>query len=166
MQTPYHASDEYIVVGVLLFFALLFVWRVRQALMHIGDRSLLRKSRTLKKIKKMEWDDFERLCMALFAKQGWRVTGNEKRGADGGVDIWMKRRMRRAIVQCKRYEDTKVTIKVIREMYGLIYEYGVDEAYVVTSSTFTKECYQFVKGKPMILIDGEMLVALIKKHYP
>jgi len=94
--------------------------------------------------------------MELFVKMGWKVTGNDKKGADGGVDIWMHKKSFTkknisAIVQCKRYDDALVTIKVIREMYGLMYEYDVDEVYVVTTSRFTKECYAFVEEKNHIV---------------
>ena len=103
--------------------------------------------------------------MELFKKKGWKVLGNEKKGADGGVDIWMKKnslgKKTSAIVQCKRYEDALVTIKVIREMYGLMYEYDADEVYVVTTSRFTKECYKFIEDKNIFLIDGEKLVKMI-----
>lgn len=106
--------------------------------------------------------------MELFIKNGWKVIGNEKKGADGGVDIWMEKKSFakqniRAIVQCKRYEDALVTIKVIREMYGLMHEHGVDEVYVVTTSRFTKECYHFVEGKKIKLIDGKALEGWIAK---
>ena len=104
--------------------------------------------------------------MELFEKQGWKVRGNEKKGADGGVDIWMQKRSFTkknisAIVQCKRYDDALVTIKVIREMYGLMHEYGVDEVYVVTTSRFTKECFSFAEGKKIRLIDGQKLLKMI-----
>jgi len=157
-------QGEAITVGVLLFFSALLFWKLLWLIKRYTQNSLLRRAGTLKRIKKMDWEAFERLCMVLFQKQGWRVLGNEKKGADGGVDLWMKRRMRSAIVQCKRYDDAMVTIKVIREMYGLMHEYGVDEAYVVTSSRFTKECYRFVKDKPITLIDGEHLLLLVRKY--
>ncbi|HIQ27311.1 MAG TPA: restriction endonuclease, partial [Sulfurovum sp.] len=64
-----------------------------------------------------------------------------------------------------RYEDAFVTIKVIREMYGLMHEHQVDEAYIVTTSRFTKECHPFVEGKKMTLIDGKTLVKLIEKYH-
>jgi len=107
--------------------------------------------------------------MELFSKMGWTVLGNEKKGADGGVDIWMQKKSFTkknisAIVQCKRYDDALVTIKVIREMYGLMHEHNVDEVYVVTSNRFTKECFPFSEGKKMTLIDGESLVKLIHKY--
>ena len=64
-------------------------------------------------------------------------------------------------MQCKRYDEALVTIKVIREMYGLMYEYDVDEVYVVTSNRFTKECHKFVEDKDMTLIDGEALLKMM-----
>jgi restriction system protein len=135
----------------------------------IKNRSLLKRNRTLKKLKRLSWDDFELLTMELFMKIGWKVSGNEKKGADGGVDIWMQKghfiqKGTSAIVQCKRYEDTKVTIKVVREMYGLMHEHSVDEVYIVTTSGFTRECYTFVAGKQITLINGESLVELIERY--
>ena len=155
-------------LGLLLFFGLWFLYSIYRFHKKFKNRSLLSKHRTLKKIKKLSWDDFELLTMELFEKLGWHVEGNTKKGADGGVDIWMKKRswMKQnvhAIVQCKRYENAVVTVKVIREMYGLMYEYEVDEVYVVTTSRFTKECYAFSKDKKITLIDGKGLVRLIEK---
>ena len=69
-----------------------------------------------------------------------------------------------AIVQCKRYDDALVTIKVIREMFGLMHEYDVNEVYVVTTSRFTKECYHFIEDKKITLIDGRALEKLIMKY--
>ena len=160
----HNTESEAIIVGILLFFAALFFLKLIGLMRSYSADKLLKKSRSLKRIKKLSWESFEQLCKVLFEKQGWRVLGNEKKGADGGVDLWMKRRMRSAIVQCKRYDDAMVTIKVIREMYGLMHEYGVDEAYVVTSSRFTKECYRFVKDKPITLIDGEQLLLMVRKY--
>jgi restriction system protein len=153
-----------IAILIILFFYLL----VKMILFfkNLGNKSLLKRNKTLKKLKRLSWDDFELLCMELFEQNGWRVKGNEQKGADGGVDIWMQKtfimkRKRSAIVQCKRYDDALVTIKVIREMYGLMHEYDVNEAYIVTTSRFTKECYKFVEGKNIVLIDGNKLVETI-----
>ncbi len=156
-------------IALLVLFSLYFLYHLKVLLKRFKNKSLLKKNRTLKKLKRLSWDDFELLCMELFSKTGWKVYGNEKKGADGGVDIWMQKtsftkKNISAIVQCKCYEDALVTIKVIREMYGLMHEHGVDEVYVVTSNRFTKECYPFAEGKKMTLIDGEDLVKLIVKQ--
>jgi len=155
---------------LLILFLLVFLYKLRKGWKSFQNKSLLKKNRTLKKLKYLSWDDFELLTMELFSKMGWKVQGNEKKGADGGVDIWMYKKSFSkkdisAIVQCKRYEDAFVTIKVIREMYGLMHEHQVDEAYIVTTSRFTKECHPFVEGKKMTLIDGKTLVKLIEKYH-
>lgn len=155
-------------IALLILFLLVFLYKIRKFLKSFKNRSLLKRNRTLKKLKRLSWDDFELLTMELFSKQGWKVKGNEKKGADGGVDIWIEKtsftkKNITAIVQCKRYEDALVTIKVIREMFGLMYEYEVDEVYVVTTSRFTKECYSFIEGKKITLIDGITLVKMIER---
>ncbi len=164
MQNYSTLEIQSIAILVILFFYFLF--KIRSFFKNLGNKSLLKRNRTLKKLKRLSWDDFELLCMELFSKNGWKVLGNEKKGADGGVDIWMQKKpiMKRktsAIVQCKRYDDALVTIKVIREMYGLMHEHDVDKAYIVTTSRFTKECYKFVAGKNIELIDGNQLVQMI-----
>jgi len=160
-----YSTPEINAAALLIFFSLYFMVYLGYAFYAFRHRSLLSRNRTLKKLKKLSWEDFEKLCMELFERKGWKVQGNEKKGADGGVDIWMSKGKligkKSAIVQCKRYEDSLVTIKIIREMYGLMYEYDVDEAYVVTTSRFTKECSKFIEDKSIILIDGEALVKMI-----
>ncbi len=150
--------------GLLLFFSMLFFGRVVFWIIFSNpSKRKLKQYRSLKKLKKLSWSQFEHLCKLLFEEEGWKVKENEKSGADGGVDLWMHKRRSTAIVQCKKYEDARVTIKVIREMYGLMYEYDVDHAFVVTTSEFTKECYRFVEDKEMTLINGESLLARIRR---
>ena len=160
-----YTTDEIHAFAILLFFFFYFLWKSKQFFTAFGDKSLLKRNWSMKRLKKLSWEDFELLCMELFAQKGWKVKGNEKKGADGGVDIWMQKRSlgKRtfAIVQCKRYDDALVTIKVIREMYGLMHEHNVDVAYIVTSNRFTKECYKFIEEKNIVLIDGEKLLQLI-----
>lgn len=156
-------------IGILLFFSSLLFYKLQSIFRLDKHKNILRKNKTLKKVKRLSWDDFEALTMELFLKLGWKVRGNEKKGADGGVDIWMQKKSltkknTSAIVQCKRYDDTLVTIKVIREMFGLMHEYEVDEVYIVTTSKFTKECYHFIEGKKITLIDGIALEKLIIKY--
>ncbi len=149
--------------GILILFCSLFLFHGLRVLLRSKPKRYLRRYQSVKKLKKLSWVEFENLCLLLFREQGWKVKGNEQRGADGGVDLWMQKRRIHAIVQCKKYEDAKVTVKVIREMYGLMYEYGVDHAYVITTSGFTKECERFVEEKNMTLIDGVSLVKMIRK---
>jgi len=161
----HYTTEEIHAFAILVTFSGYFLFKAWYSFRRFGQRSLLSRNRSLKKLKKLSWDDFELLCMELFRKKGWKVSGNEKKGADGGVDIWMTKqtwaKRTSAIVQCKRYDDAMVTIKVLREMYGLMYEHEIDEAYIVTTSRFTKECYRFIEDKRIILIDGDALVKML-----
>jgi len=160
----YSTSKSYSIALLAMFFIYFFIKAVL-FIKRVMSKSLLKRNRTLKKLKRLSWDDFELFCMEFFEKEGWKVKGNSKKGADGGVDIWMTKshfgNKTSAIVQCKRYVETPVTVKVIREMYGLMHEYEVDRAYIVTTSYFTKECYKFVKEKNIELINGNKLIQLL-----
>lgn len=150
-------------VGVLIFFFLYFSHKGYKFL--FGRKyKLLHKKFTEKKLKALPWDDFELLCGEYFRSQGWKVRMNEKHGADGGIDLHMKKKRKTSIVQCKRYGDALVTIKVVREMLGLQYEHEADSVYIITSNRFTKECYKFVSNKNITLINGKDLLTLLKNH--
>jgi len=158
----YTDTQHYLFALTALFF-FLFLFNIFRFFTASPAKRSLRRYRTQKRLKKLSWEAFETLCANFFKVQGWKVKENEVKGADGGVDLWMKKRGIRAIVQCKKYEDARVTIKVIREMYGLMYEYDVDKAFVLTTSEFTKECYRFVEDKNIELLNGEQLAKKIRQ---
>ena len=160
----YSTLQLYSFAIIVIFSLYLLLQMKRLVTRRAKPQGLLGSYRTLKQLKAMPWDDFERLSMELFSHEGWQTRGNTKKGADGGVDIWMQKSGTKAIVQCKRYSSAVVGVKVVREMYGLMYEYQVDRAYIVTTSRFTKEAYRFVKGKEMVLLDGKKLLQMINKH--
>lgn len=112
-------------------------------------------------LNQIPWDEFERLCMKIFKAQGWSVKGNDKKGADGGIDIWVKKGKVEAIVQCKRYENSSVGVKVVREMFGLLHEHNVQRAYIMTTSYFTKDAIKFAEDKPIGLIDKEIIEKMV-----
>ncbi len=139
------------------------LWEV--AFSHLGRKRLRAcRYRSVRKLKRTTWRTFEEICAELFDAEGWRILRAGKSGADGGIDIVMQKRGKKAIVQCKRYRDAPVGVKTVREMYGLLHEHDADEAYIVTSSGFTKESLLFVEGKPIVLIDAAMLVKRLKRR--
>jgi len=78
-------------LALLGLFSFLFMYKLITIVKRMRNKSLLHRNRTLKKLKRLSWEDFELLTMELFSKQGWKVKGNEKKGADGGVDIWIEK---------------------------------------------------------------------------
>lgn len=102
---------------------------------------------------------FERYVAGLFRQKGYRVL---IRGGSGdlGVDLEVTGAGgRRAIVQCKRYQNT-VGAEVVRELYGTLVHEKVSWAFLVTTADISDSARQWVQGKPMTLIDGDLLVAI------
>jgi restriction system protein len=83
-------------------------------------------------------------------------------GADGGIDLILRKDGQTSLVQCKRWKTQSVGAPVIREMFGLLAHHRADRVIVVTSGQFTREALAFADGKPIDLIDGPALLKLVQ----
>lgn len=102
---------------------------------------------------------FERYVAGLFRQKGYRVL---VRGGSGdlGVDLEITgARGRRAIVQCKRYQNT-VGAEVVRELYGTLVHEKVVWAFLVTTADISDSAREWAQGKPITLIDGDLLAEI------
>lgn len=116
-------------------------------------------------ISRMTWEQFEKIIRLHFELCGFKSTLTET-GADGGVDIRLRKNGRREMVQCKHWKSSKVGVSVVREIYGVIQADKYDHGYIITSGLFTEDAWSFVlsenvKGK-ISLIDGSKLLQIIK----
>ncbi len=125
-------------------------------------RHLLDQQTSLESIRALPWKQFEFLVAEAYRRQSYQVEFSLGRGADGGVDLTLRRAGRMSIVQCKQWKVFSVGAPVIREMFGLMTAEGADEAIIVTSGKFTRDAQEFAAGKPIQLIDGSHLLALVQ----
>ncbi len=125
-------------------------------------RRLVDEQTSLEKLRETGWKDFEHLVAEAFRRQGYQVEYSLGRGADGGVDIVLRKPDRKVLVQCKQWKVFSVGAPVIREMFGLMTAEQADEAIIVTSGKFTRDAQDFAAGKPIRLIDGPQLLALVQ----
>jgi restriction system protein len=123
---------------------------------------LVDEQTSLEKLRETAWKDFEFLVAEAFRRQGYQVEFSLGRGADGGVDLTLHRNGRTSLVQCKQWKVFSVGAPVIREMFGLMTAEQADEAIIVTSGKFTRDAQEFAAGKPIRLIDGPQLLALVQ----
>ncbi|MEC3767242.1 MULTISPECIES: restriction endonuclease [Cupriavidus] len=114
-------------------------------------------------LRQMSWRDFERLVGELFRMRGYAVAETGGSGADGGIDLRLRKGNELALVQCKQWRAYKVPVTVVRELYGVMAAQGVAQGYVVTSGQFTADARAFASGRNIELIDGEALSALVKR---
>lgn len=109
----------------------------------------------------MTWQQFERLTGRAFEMQGYRVTETGRGGADGGVDLVLKKDGETSLVQCKQWRAFRVGVDVVRELYGVMAARGAARGFVVTSGRFTAEAASFAEGRNVTLIDGTRLKTLL-----
>jgi len=109
----------------------------------------------------MSWQQFEALVGEAFRRKGYTVTETAS-GADGGIDLVIKKHGETFLVQCKQWKAYKVGVTTVRELYGVMAAKGATGGFVVTSGIFTDEARAFATGRNIELMDGEALHALIR----
>lgn len=125
-------------------------------------RRLLETRTDLDSLAANGWRDFERLVGEAFRRQGYAVEETGLGGADGGIDLILRRDGRRTLVQCKQWRKERVSVNVVREMYGLLAHHRADDVIIAAWGGFTADAARFASGKPIRLLDGEALLAMIR----
>ncbi len=130
--------------------------RRRQALIENASQS-----KSADALNDMSWAEFELLVGEAFRLQGYSVMEMGGAGADGGIDLVLKKGSEKFLVQCKQWKAFKVSVTVVRELYGVMAARGAAGGFVVTSGRFTEDASAFAEGRNIKLVDGRMLYRLI-----
>ena len=144
-----------------LFSGLVVLAAVKSAFDSWRKGELLGKQKDIKSIKSINWQEFEELVGEIYRRKGYKVTETGKGGADGGVDLVLKRNGEVIYVQCKQWRMDRVGVQTVRELFGVIAAEGASGGIVISSGTFTNEAIEFVKGKQIEIIDGPELSRMI-----
>jgi restriction system protein len=110
----------------------------------------------------MSWREFEMLVGEVFRQRGFTVVEMGGNGADGGIDLVLKKNGETHLVQCKQWKAYKVGVEIVRELYGVMAAKGAVSGYVVTSGVYTNEAKAFASGRNIELVDGGKLALMIQ----
>lgn len=69
---------------------------------------------------------------------------------------------RRTLVQCKQWKRQQVGVSIVREMYGLLAHHQAHAVKIACVGTYTKDAKRFAQSKPIELISGQQLLAMIR----
>lgn len=108
------------------------------------------------------WCRFEQLVGEAFRRQGYVVEETGLGGPDGGIDLILRKDGRRTLVQCKQWKRQQVGVSVVREMAGLLAHHQAHAIKIACIGSFTADAEAFARGKPIELIDGQQLLAMIQ----
>ena len=114
-------------------------------------------------IRRLSWRSLEDLVGEAYRRNGYAVMGNSDPGPDGGVDIVARKDGETVLVQCKQWKARRIGVGTVREMFGLLNAEKANEVHIVSSGYFTDDARAFARHKPIRLIDGPMLVQLVKR---
>jgi restriction system protein len=136
----------------------------------VQQRDVAQDLETEANIAAMPWEDFEHLVRQLFE---WEFGHNGvevkvfRLSRDHGVDAVMydpdPLRGGKYVLQAKRY-TRPVDVAAVRDLYGTVVNEGANRGILVTTSSFGPDSYDFAKDKPISLVDGPNLVAMLRKH--
>lgn len=125
-------------------------------------RRLLDTRTGLESIRALSWRQFELLVGEAFRRQGYAVQETGLGGADGGIDLMLRRNGEITLVQCKQWRTQRVDVKVVREMFGLLAHHQASAVKIIAVGAYTTEAQRFAAGKPIELITGDALLELVR----
>ncbi|OAS21464.1 hypothetical protein A8708_31500 [Paenibacillus oryzisoli] len=120
----------------------------------------IRHYRTLNELKSMNPYAFEEYIADLYRRKGYKAKVTKRTG-DGGKDIILTKDGVLSIVECKRYNETKVGRPEIQKFHSAIIDERAKEGFYITTGNFTNPAIDYVKDKPIRLINGNHLLKLI-----
>lgn len=126
-------------------------------------RHLLQTRTDLDSIAALDWRAFEQLVGEAFRREGYQVEETGQGGADGGVDLILRKAGRVSLVQCKRWRQKQVPVTTVREMWGLLAHHRADAVKIVCVGDYTPDARRFASGKAIELVTGAALIAMVRR---
>lgn len=122
--------------------------------------ALLHREAVKDEINYMSGEQFEDFMADLFRQKGYSVQTTIASG-DQGVDLILEVEGRKVAVQLKRWA-APVGNRVISHTLGGMLHYGAQEAWVITTSSFTPKAKEMARSTGVRLIDGKELAAWLE----
>lgn len=151
---------QYVWPLLCLFGALVSFLRRRQRVELVDN---VTQSNSAEALNAMSWREFELLVGEAFRLQGFQVTEQGGAGADGGVDLTLRKGTETFLVQCKQWKALKVGVEVVRQLYGVMAATGAAGGFVITSGRFTPDAQTFAEGRNLQLMEGPELFGMIQQ---
>lgn len=120
---------------------------------------------SLELLRNIEWKRFEDVCQKFYEIKGIK-SETTALGPDGGIDIHLYQDdsgKATAIVQCKAWGKRYVGVQPVRELLGVMAHEKIAKGFFMASGNFSDDAKQFAQTNPITLVNGDMLVAMIKR---
>jgi restriction system protein len=153
-----YAPIAWLLLGACWIVALISFLDSRRRKYLLGTRN------GLDRISAMDWRQFQTMISLAFRQQGYNVREAGLIGTDSGVDLILYKDGQSTLVQCRLWRTRLVDVKLVREMYGLLVHHHADAVKIIAIGNYTDDAQRFVNGKPIELICGNALLAMIRDN--
>ncbi len=128
------------------------------------DRKRIRARRQRRRERRAERRERERLPYEYeeyvaeeLRQEGFTEVDTTPKSGDFGADVLARDGERRVCVQCKRYAPGHpVGVKAVQEIYSAKAYYGCDDAYLYTTSEFTKAAMEMANELGVVLVRSQI----------
>ena len=127
-----------------------------------NQQAFLKANIDLNWVRGLTWRGFERQLAEVYRQKGYQVEETGGGGLDGGVDLKLRKDGCTTVVQCKHWKTWKVSVKPVRELFGVMAAEGADSAIFIASGSYTSDALKFAEGKPIELIGQRGFLNLVR----
>jgi restriction system protein len=134
--------------------------------------SLLRSNRKKKldelkdeiqSIQDLSWQQFKELVAKAYSRNGYIIMENSAFTSDPSVDLVMRKSSKLYLVQCRYWLNRKLGLREVKNLFSLMHEKQASGVFILTTGIFTYEARHYAAARPINLLDGVELVALLGK---
>jgi hypothetical protein len=121
---------------------------------------------TLEYVRSLDGNAFEEWLGRLLTDAGVPGVFKTQASRDQGADIVVTIGSRKAVLQAKQYSDAFVGNKAVQEAFTAMHYYDASEAWVVTTSGYSRDAIDLASRTGVRLIDGSQLLNLPQLLFP
>jgi restriction system protein len=131
------------------------------------EREQLTRIKSLGDMLTLSNSEFEKFVGKLLSANAYYDVEQVGKSGDHGADLIAHDvQGNRVIVQCKKYSTgNNVGEPDIQKFAGSIMHYKAQRGIFVTTSLFTQNAKEFAKDKPILLVDGDLLVQWVQNTH-
>jgi restriction system protein len=101
-------------------------------------------------LRALSWDEFSSQLVKGYEKLGYVVEAAK----ESDFDFRLTKDGRVTLLQCRRWKAGETGIGPIRALDGALKRHDAYKAISVSAAVFTPAAYQYVAGKPILLLGG------------
>lgn len=110
-------------------------------------------------LRDMHWDQFSALITEAYRKQGYVVGAVNK----AAYDYTLTQGNRVTLLQCRRWKVNQLGVGPVEELARAVATADAHNGICITAGNISPKAREFIAGKPLALVTGIELAALVGK---